>query len=56
MRKMILSVLAALAVTAFVFGGCKKSQPQATTPAEKTTAKPQTEKPTPAPVEKPIEK
>jgi PBP1b-binding outer membrane lipoprotein LpoB len=56
MRKMILSVLVALAVTAFVFGGCKKSQPQPTTPAKGTTAAPKTEKPTPAPVEKPIEK
>lgn len=56
MRKMILSVLVALAVTAFVFSGCKKSQPEPTTPPKKTTAAPQTEKPTPPPVEKPIEK
>ncbi len=56
MRKIILSALVTLAVTAFVFTGCKKSQPEPTTPPEKKAAQPETEKKTVPPVEKPTEK
>jgi len=59
MRKVILSALVTLAVTAFVFGGCKKSQPATpttTTPRTTKAAQPATEKPTVPPVEKPAEK
>jgi|GEM_PF-1534476 len=56
MRKAILSVLVTLAVTAFVISGCKKSQPEPTTPAEKKATQPAIEKKTAPPVEKPAEK
>jgi hypothetical protein len=56
MRKVILSVLVTLTLVAFTFSGCKKSQPEPTTPPEKKAAGAATEKPAVPPVEKPAEK
>jgi len=56
MRKVILSVLVTLAVVAFTFSGCKKSEPAPTKPPEKKAAGAAAEKPAVPPVEKPAEK
>jgi len=53
---MLLSILAALAVTALIFSGCKKSEPAPAKPPEKKAAPAPAEKPAPTPAEKPAEK